>query len=577
MYDGNYTESDFKEWITAAESNWNKVKADYEEDREYFENMQAPSDVPDDKEFITENRITDLVRRLTGAMISGKVNIECRGGGKMSDPLKILMQDILRENNFRESLVENITNHFYCEGYAGWKYRYNPMRLSKYGLGKPEIFALDPDQLWLDPNARDMMHSDDIFRIHPQRILLSYAKERWPKFADKITESMSEVGTGDETEEFCDLYEIEFRETFFQSIASKVLDEQGKKKSIRIEHERYYIVLIINKAVIVEGPQPTGYPDFRMGPFIHTPRKDVGKGKMPFGPVRLTAQTQNQKNILASIMQDIVKKDIKKLAIIAGGTVEDEVKYKQEASKEHGVLVLSSPDARVMFAPQTGLAPSLLQMKEMIDHRFDEATGKYAPQRGDIQGQLSGKAIAYLNSGGIESEYVAQNHLESGFTALARAIYHSIKNELNQPFKVFTEIDGKEREIYYNSDVGPDDDYHVPGPRVYELSGINMEVYAEVIMNSLQMEQAEQNKALVAYGQGLLAKIDTIKALYPKSYAEKYDNLLAQDQAMQLMNTMMQQGPEFMSTMGQIIQQGAQQIETARTAKDDMIKEGAAQ
>ena len=45
-YSGLYNEDDFKNWCVQAEANWNKNKDNFETDRKYFENVQAPSDVP---------------------------------------------------------------------------------------------------------------------------------------------------------------------------------------------------------------------------------------------------------------------------------------------------------------------------------------------------------------------------------------------------------------------------------------------------------------------------------------------------------------------------------------------------
>ena len=152
-YNGMYNQDDFKDWIVKAEANFNKVRSNYEKDREYFENVQAPSNVPSDKTYIVENRLVDLNRRLPGQIVSGKINPSLKGGGDMMRPVSELFKDIFEENKFKEHHLENTANHMYCEGYAAFKYRYNPRKISKYGIGRPEIFSLMTDELWLDPDS----------------------------------------------------------------------------------------------------------------------------------------------------------------------------------------------------------------------------------------------------------------------------------------------------------------------------------------------------------------------------------------------------------------------------------------
>jgi len=557
VYSGQFTHEDFKEWIVKARSSFDKAKSGFESDREYFENEQDPDNVPDEKEYIKDNRITDLVRRLTGQMISGKVNVALVGGGEMKDPVRMLFEDILDENDFNEYIMESIANHIYCEGYCGWSYDLNPMKRSKYGLMSPEINFLMPKDLWLDPDSRDLLHRDDNFRILPKQIPLKYAKKRWREHADAITESRDEYSTDDDILHYTDLYDIEFKETFLHNVGG-----------VLIEEDKYFIVKLINETVVVEGPEETGYPCFRRGPFIHTPRTGANYGKYPMGPVRILAQTQNQLNVISSVMSEAVKKDIKRLAFIStagGDTKELEKKYKDQAAKEHGVIAITG-EARIDYAPQTGLAPSLIQMKEIVAHRFDEISGKFAPSRGEVSGDLSGRAIALHQQRDILSEYVAQKHIELGLTDLGQCIYYSIKNEMaGNPFSITREVDGQEHIVPFNVPMEQAaGDYAVPDEEagvVNNLAGIDMKCRVEVEMNSSLKEQTEMNKAMIAFQNGWIAPIDALKVFYPKSYHEKHKNRAEYDQAMKLIQDMTELGPDFMNFAGQMIMKAKQDFE----------------
>lgn len=566
-YSGLYNEDDFKNWVVQAEAAFNKNKSNFETDRKYFENVQAPSDVPSDKAYIIENRSTDLVRRLSGQMISGKINLNVTGGGERALPLRLLHDDILEENDFQTLQIEEGTNNFYCEGYGGIKWRYNTKKLSKYGIGSPEIDMLQYDELWLDPNAKKGMHTDDIFRIHPKRILLSYAKQKWSKKADAIHDSMND-GSETETERFCDLYEIEFKET--REISETIKEGENAGKSIKLEKDVYFIVKIINQTVVVEGPEPTGYPCFRLIPMIHTPRKDVNNefGRYSFGPLRLNSQTQDHLNVLSSIIHEAVKADIKNLTILVGANPDEEANYKLEAAKTNGLVVIQNPNAKIEWAPRPGISPALLQAKEMTEHRFDVATSNYGPSRGETQGDLSGKAIGLLQDTGIAGEYTAQSHIEYAFTQLSRCILHCITKEMDTPFYIISQIEGEEKAVHYNStgvETQENDEYNVAGEKgvVNDMGSLDMphmKIRTEVQMNVVAQQNIEIQKAVMAHDRQTMAPVDFLKALFPKRYYEIWKNMQKHNEALALMQQMAEKGPEFMEGVKQIMNLPVDQI-----------------
>ena len=174
-----FNEETFKDWIVQAESHYNKAKTEYEEARDYYENEQSPSDVPTDKEYVENNIITDTIDRSVGQIASGEIQPTIVGGGPLAKPAKLLHDDILEANEFSENLLPENLNYFYCEGLGGWKFIANPAKIGKYGIGFPEIYTAQPGEIWFDPNSRIGMHTDDIFRIHPKRIRLDYARDKW--------------------------------------------------------------------------------------------------------------------------------------------------------------------------------------------------------------------------------------------------------------------------------------------------------------------------------------------------------------------------------------------------------------
>lgn len=568
-YSGIYDEDDFKNWSVQAEANYNKNKNNFETDRKYFENVQAPSDVPSDKTYVIENRSTDLVRRLTGQMISGNINLNITGGGERALPLRMLNDDILEENDWKTLQVEEGTNNFYCEGYGGIKWRYNSRKLSKYGIGSPEIDILQYDELWLDPNSKKGMHTDDIFRIHPKRILTSYAKQKWPGKDKEITESMESGGEATETEKHCDLYEIEFRET--RLVSEEIKEGENAGESIKLEKDVYFIVKLINKTVVVEGPEPTGYPIFRLIPMIHTPRKDVNNeyGRYPFGPLRLNSQTQDMINVLASIIHEVVKAGVKNLAIITGATEEEVAEYKVKAALTDGVLAINNPNAKIEWAPLREISTALLQAKEIAEHRFDSTTSDYKPAKGDIQGDLSGKAIGLLKEGGVAGEYTAQTHLEYAFSQLSKCMIHCITTEMNTPFHIISKVEGDEKTIHYNTtgvETQEDDEYNVKDEKgvINDMSSFDMQhmkISTEIQMNVAQQQNVEIQKAIMAHDRQMMAPVDVLKALFPKRYYEIWKNVQKHNEAMALLQKFAEKGPEFVEAVKQIMDLPLEQIE----------------
>jgi hypothetical protein len=585
-YQGSFVDTDFTHWIQRLRANYTKVQPYFDKARDYFENLQEPDEKPADKAYIVENRVNDLVRRLTGQLISGKTKLTLRGLGDLMDAAKLLFNNILDYNKFQTQHMENIGNHFYCEGYAGIKYRFNPYKKSRYGIGSPDIFSLMSNELWLDSDNRDLLHKDDNVRITPTQMLLSEAKKRFPKYATKITKSMMDKIDGykkdnDEVQHYCTVYEIEFKETFFKSMPAQyldgtpVLDDQGNQKKIRIEEDRYFLVKVVNETLVVEGPVDTGYPTFRLIPVIHTPTKSATFGGYPFGPPFLFSDSQDHLNVIKSMMLEAIKSDIKTFAVFSGATAKELAEYDAEAGKMHGKISLKGESAKVMWAPKTGLAPALVQMYEIMSHSIDTITGKFAPERGEIKGDISGRAINLLQSQGIASEYVGQAHIESSLTDLATVILHSMKTDMQFPFYIDTTVDGttKQQRVYfnYNPELLDEQTGVLDNPlnvidenasMINNLKNMQFEPIVEVELNSIQQQQVNIQKAMALSQQQKLATEDLLKTMYPKDWAEKYENLQSENTIIGLVTKMNELlGPEQVQQIMAMVDQMAQAAE----------------
>ena len=564
-----YKDSDFTDWIDAADSNWGNVKDEYEEARKYFENEQTPSDVPEDKEYVQYNLITDLVRRKAGEVVSGQITPILLGGGESKLARRELFLDILDESKFQQYVLPSLVNYFYNEGLGAIKFAPNPFKRSKYGIGAPTIYFLRPDEVRLDPNSRDGMHFDDIYRIHAKRIPLETAKGHptWIN-KDKITASM-ELDTqrsGEITQiQFCDLYEIEYYQTEYSR------DENGN----RIEEDIWYRVKYINKVVQVEAPVKTGYPVCRIIPAIHTPRTLVDKGRYPFGIYALIGQNQDQLNVVESVMLDAVKASIKNFVTGKGVNPEDEGKVRDQLARTNGVYFTSNPQADIRVIPGNPITPALVQWADRTRFRFDEQTGSSGSQRGQEVGQLSGRAINSLQAAGSIPELTAKANLENALTDLGVCIATYIERNMSkQQFSIFRDIDGNEREIRFNQmpDVGFEpDEYNMveaKGGLINPLAGIgNMGVRMHVEMNQVQQKDYKLNLALLMRARADLSLMDVMREVYPDSWKDKMQNVMKEQSVTALIQDIANTDPEFLNAVSEQWQQVKQQLQSRGLVK----------
>jgi hypothetical protein len=564
----NYDESDFIGWIESDESGYSDVSTEYKEAREYYEDLQIPSASAKAKiEFVQENLITDLINGLVGQLIGGEISPVLTGGGPMGIPLKELVMDIIERNMFMEKHVEPITNLFYCEGLSGIYTIFNPYRLSQYGIGMPEIYTMLPGEFLLDTNSKGFMREDDIRRTAKKRALVQYAEAKYPKLKGNIkATSKSRSGRSGETEDWCDIYTIEFRVPDVVTI-NDLADGNLKQKLLaaydsttKIEVENFYQTVMINKKEQAEEPALTGFNRFRMIPVIHTPRLE--DSTYPFGVSKLMKGKQDQINVTGTVALDAVKADIKNLLVLINADPDLEAKYRREASKTNGVIVIEGENASAMQMQRQGISPAVLQWYEWQRRAFDEVIGRYAPEKGAVEEGLSGKAIGLLQARGTVPELTKKLHLEYAFTQMALVILECIGHKMNQQqFSIVRNIDGEEQTMYYNMPMknikkltGEDKLNVVTNNIVNDLTKIDIDevdLSINVEMDMIGRESHEQNKALVANRSGLLSRQDTTKKLYPKEWREIIENVEKENAAMALLSKIMKLAPDQLQMIGQ--------------------------
>ena len=549
-------------WITMSESGISKVltEDDWQGARDYYEDEQAPEDVPDDKDYLQVDIITDAIDRSVGQVVSGDIKVTIKGGGQMAKPIKELYDDIFEANDFYDITLPDQLNKFYCEGMGMFKLVDNPFKESRYGLGFLEIHGIQVGRGLLDTNSRTGMHNDDTYRIHKERRKLSYALDKWGKtksgkrnkLYNEIKGAVAEQ-EGSDTEEWVDVYEIEYKETQFYT------DDDG----LRREKDVWYICKVINKTVMVEKPQKTGYTYCRMQPMIHTPRVSVDVGRYPMGLFKKIKQQQDNINITESVILDSVKASIKNFFFGKGIKPEEALNIKKEVAQIDGFAYSTNPNAKLEHFGGQPISPGLVQLRGMLHEDKDMITGS-SSQATQFQaassGQLSGKAIGSLQFAGILPEYAKKTNIEYALKQIGLIVMEYIGKKMQQPFEIQRPIEGKERIIRFNKMAEPGyegDEYEVVKDGVINpLSNLpKMDLVVEIEMNAAQRRELEMNKAIMMAQMGKISDVDLMEAMYPYTWKEKIENLKKQSTAQAIIQEAVEMGgEELLQTLGQTLE-----------------------
>jgi len=272
------------------------------------------------------------------------------------------------------------------------------------------------------------MHNDDTYRIHKERRLKTYALEKWGrnkngrknKLWNEIEAAVAENYTGEQ--EYVEVYEVEYW-----------VDKFVVVDGIRIERKVYYMTTYINKTIEVQKPVETGYPCFRLIPLIHTPRKSSTFGCYPMGLYKKLKQQQDQMNITASVVLDVIKASIKNLKVTKAAKPDEFTKFKREAAKTDGAVNFSNPNMKVEEFRGNDINPALLQWHQWMRSSFDDIRGSsnQAQQfQSAASGQLSGRAINNLQFAGTMPEYAKKPNIELALKNLSLCIFHYIKTKI---------------------------------------------------------------------------------------------------------------------------------------------------
>lgn len=543
---------DLYKWIIYAENVKSETQEEYENSRSYYENEQAPDYVPEKFTYVQENLVTDMVNGMVGSFLEGRIGVNLSGGGEMAKPVKELVYDMFERTRFNERCAEPMYNYTYVEGLAGIEFYYNPRRRSQYGLGMPELYIHRPSEILLDPNSKGFLHEDDIVRAMKTQVLRSYAEEKWPDKKDAIGASVK-TPNNNETEEFVDLYFIEIKRVEFEN-----------KDGIVEEVDRYYWCKIINKDVMVESPRRSGFGRFTILPTIHTPRE--WSKRDPMGAVYIIKQTQDLLNSVGSLAYEGVKSAISKFYFAKGVTQREADEIQKNITTPGGFAWANSPGANVEILQGSGISRDIVEWYKWKRLSFDEQSGRYAPERGASEQELSGVAIAQLQQRGKTPELTKKTHFQYALSEVVMLFIECAAKKMSeQPFNIERPIEGEKRKLYFNTrreDVPgfKPDEYNVVDKDgiINNLLGVDadeIDVSIDLNMNQNDREAFDANKALMMANMGKLSTIDLFKAIYPVDYKEKYDNMMKEQKAMQIVEMISQNeemGNQIMSGMGMI-------------------------
>ncbi len=167
---------------------------------------------------------------------------------------------------------------------------------------------------------------------------------------------------------------------------------------------------------------------------------------------------------------------------------------------------------------------------------------------------LSGKAIAELKSSSRVPENVRKLHFEYTLSEMVMALLEIFSKKMPDSFKITRKIEGKDRHIYFNQkqdeieNFVPDEFNHASeGGIINDLTQIdtdNIDLSIKIVLDSESQQAYKENKAMVAFDRQLQTSYDTLKDLYPDSYQERYDRKTAENQAMALVQKIME-NPEL--------------------------------
>jgi hypothetical protein len=554
---------DFYNWLVEAENVKGATREEYEDCRSYYENEQAPSYVPDELVYVTENLVTDMVNGMVGALIGGGVKFTLSGGGPMAKPVIELSYDIFERNRFNARCMEPIGNYTYVEGMSGIEFYYNPRRKSIYGTGFPEIKVHRPEEVLLDPNSKGFLHEDDKIRALKTRVLVSYLIDKYkdnPELVDKIKALRKDQGNN-ETRNYIDYYYIEYIKTVFK-----------KEDGIIYEHDEYWSFPVADQTLQLEEPINTEFTRFTIQPTIHTPREY--NVKEPMGAVYIVKQTQDVLNSIGSLAYEAVKSGVKMFYHTKGFTQDEVEEFKKNVAKPGGHVNTNRIDAVIDTHQGQGISRDIVELYKWKRLSWDEISGRYAPERGASEQELSGVAIAQLQERGKTPELTKKFHIEFALSQVVFLIIECAVRKMKKlPFTLERNIDGQKRKIYYNTRRDQLKNFQEDEFNIVDEDGIvnnllkidpdEIEISVEISMDKKQNESFEANKAIALANMNRISTLDLYKVLYPNDYREKYENLKSEQQAMkivEMINENPDAAPEMIQKLAEINDLSKQQI-----------------
>lgn len=567
------TKEEVIQWIRWADVEYQAAKTEQDQARQYYENYQAPDNVPTDINYIIRNLGVDYVDRNVSKLVGARVDVDLPGAGPREETIKRLLNDIIEKNKFREFLLEKHANNLHVEGIAYWKVVFNPYKIGPYGLGFPEIYSLKPEEGRLDPNSISPYHEDDSARSHIVFKNVKELKEKYPEFANQIGNyggSNQPDKTGAATNlQLARVDEVEFKRTYMVParydptlkayVPLEMLDDdfipEGEteadfvgaikpidknklpKDVVMIESEQFFVCKVVNLSILVEKPQKSDFSGFSIIPTLASVHS-TGKHKYSKSRLMYLKDTQDRINITSSIALEISKRSLKNPVIISGASEDDITEVQSKISGIGSMIVIRKTGVGVDFPTAKGISPHVLQQLTLDLQAFEDIANTSNPDRGQtVEG--SGRKVIALISRTDLPQFVIQTHFKSSLTEVFRRLVE-ILPKMDHEFEISAMIGSKEQTIKFNADAGDESGLEidvVEDGKLNPLKSVRVpNVKIDIDINSLAREEININKAVTMFDKNALAMSDLHKAVYPEKWPITLKNITEQNRLLQLVS-----------------------------------------
>lgn len=358
-------------------------------------------------------------------------------------------------------------------------------------------------------------------------------------------------------------------------VNEEITREEIAENTVYIETDILFQARSLDTDFLLEKPEKTDYAGFTTCVAMHTHRSI--NHKMPSSPLSALTDTQDRINASSSMMYQEAKKGIKNATVLSGVTYDEFTKFRRTIADIGVVYTVDNPNFRIHQIGQSNISPVLLQQFEIDHQAFDDVGETSGIDRGQ-QIDLSGKAIDLMQRRTDIPLYVPITHFSLCLKELFRRIVECVINQMDKPFFIQRKIDGEQKKIFFNFPVdrlpeGNNDEDDFDENMNFEIDGmINPlrgmkipDIGVEIEPDTTAKESVDVQKAMASFDRKILSPLDVLKALYPNTWAEKYENMLESNQSMQI--------AAAIANLSQEAQQQVMQYLEQQAAADEIINE----